>query len=153
MKNLTRAGLFAGALALSTLGSASLHSSTESIEAKPYLLKVSNVMEAAQLVESVGGSVTETAVSISYLGANLTDEQLELLSRSGIVVRISEQHSASAEGGNEVGGDVIAGNWWHRNNTVAGNWWHRNNTIAGNWWHRNNTVAGNWWHRVGSEYA
>ena len=127
MKSFTRAGLFAGALALSTLGSTSLHSSTESIEAKPYLLKVSNVMEAAQLVESVGGSVTETAASISYLGATLTEDQLQLLSRSGLIVRIDEQQSADAEDPFAEDSDQVAGNWWWRGGrkTIAGNWWWR----------------------------
>ncbi len=124
MKNLTRAGLFAGAIALSTLGSASLHSSTESIKSKAYLLKVSNVTEAAQLVESVGGSVTETAASISYLGATLTEEQLQLLSRSGLVVRISEYQLTSAEDNFEDASDEVAGSIWKTaSDKVAGSIW------------------------------
>ena len=123
MKNLTRAGLFAGAIALSTLGSASLHSSTESIESKTYLLKVSNVTEAAQLVESVGGSVTETAASISYLGATLTAEQLQLLSRSDLVVRISETEAVAES-------ETFAGMFWRKaNDDVAGMFWRRRGAV------------------------
>ena len=139
MKNLTRAGLFAGALALSTLGSASIHSWTESDESKPYLLKVSNVIEAAQLIESVGGSVTETAISIRYLGAKLTEEQLQLLSRSGLVLRIAEQQNASVD----LQSDFVAGNWWNRNNDVAGIWWRK----------KGNAVAGIWWRKKGNAVA
>ncbi|MEE4190065.1 MAG: hypothetical protein V2I66_00720 [Halieaceae bacterium] len=121
MKNFTRAGFFAGAIVLSTLGSASLHSSTASVESKSYLLKVSNVMEAAQLVESVGGNVTETAASISYLGATLTQEQLQLLSRSELVVRISEHQVADADEF-APGSEEVAGSIWKTNN-VAGSIW------------------------------
>ncbi len=123
MKNLTRASLFAGAIALSTLGSASLHSSTESIDSKAYLLKVSNVMEAAQLVESVGGSVTETAASVNYLGATLTSEQLQLLSRSDLVVRISETVESSES-------ETLAGMFWRRaNDQLAGMFWRRRGLV------------------------
>lgn len=126
MKNFTRAGLFAGAIALSTLGSASLHSSTQSIESNSYLLKVSNVVEAAQLVESIGGNVTETAASISYLGASLTDEQLQLLSRSDLVVRISVHKGASAEESFEAETGGVASNYW---------WWHRaHDEVASSIW-------------------
>ncbi len=123
MKKFTRAGLFAGAIALSTLGSASLHSSTENIEAKAYLLQVSNVMEAVHLVESVGGSVTETAASISYLGATLTEEQLQLLSRSNLVVRISEHQVASADEAFDSGSEEVAGSIWKTYKNVAGSIW------------------------------
>ena len=138
MRNFTRAGLFAGAIALGTLGSASLQSSTESIEAKPYLLKVSNVMEAAQLVESLGGSVTETAASISYLGAALTEEQLQLLSRSDLIVRIDEQQGDWSETANRT-----AGLWWRKKgNATAGLWWRKKgNAVAGLWWRKKVNAA------------
>lgn len=126
MKFLNRAGVFACVIALSMLMTTSLHSSTVSVETKAYLLKVSNVFEAAQLVESVGGIVTDTAATLDYLGASLTEEQLNLLCRSELVVRISEeQHSA-------VNDETLASIWWRKRNSnkVASIWWRKRGRSA-----------------------
>lgn len=118
MKNLTRAGFFAGAIVISTFGSASLYSSTNSDVEKAYLLKVSDVFQAAQLVESIGGVVSETAASIGYLGVHLTDSELQLLSRSELVVRISEHQSIEsneiADARNADLAEAVAGFIWQK---------------------------------------
>jgi hypothetical protein len=103
----------------------SLHSSTVGVETKTYLLKVSNVFEAAQLVESVGGRVTDTAATLDYLGATLTAEQLNLLCRSELVVRVSEeQHSAISD-------ETLASIWWRKKSSkVASIWWRKNGRNA-----------------------
>ena len=121
-KSIIRVGLLFSVVCVLALGPAELQSSVEADAEKQYLLKVTNTVKASQLIEAVGGDVYETVESLSYVGANLTSDQLSLVSRSALVVRISATSALEsfddASGGfaaleAEAGEELVAGKLWN----------------------------------------
>ena len=113
-----------GLVAVLALGPNALQSSVHKAEKSNYLLKVSNTAEAVQLVEAVGGAVFETIETMNYIGVSLSGQQLDLISRSANVLRISPAGEVEsfdsglggiAELQAESGEDMVAGKLWNRN--------------------------------------
>ena len=105
------------------LGPSALHSSVQADSKRSYFFKVSSTRAASQLIESIGGNVFESIESLNYIGAELTSEQLQLVSRSALVLRISLTvdiaafESASgdlSEFQTELGEELVAGKLWGR---------------------------------------
>ena len=110
----------AGAVSLAFFGSSELRSSqvveVASTSSQPYVLSVSDTIAVTDLVISVGGEVGARS-SLGIIEASLTSEQLELVSRSASVSRISnsaEEYSDSLSS-SELSSELqVAGWYWGR---------------------------------------
>lgn len=106
----SRLGLVLSVAVLGALGPADLHSSNASDAAEQaYVLVTSDTVRTSQLVEAVGGDVLSSAASVNTVGATLTVEQAELISRSALIQRISEQ--SEEDSAEEL---QVAGFYWRR---------------------------------------
>jgi hypothetical protein len=101
-------------LVLSAMGPTDLHSSAPSIDsATAYTLKVSDVAKVARLVESVGGEVERTMSTLGLVSAELTNGQLDLVSRSSLVSRIYDTSTiASSKRSSNLSKGTLAGYFW-----------------------------------------
>ena len=116
----TRLSLLVCAVFVLALGPSELHSEVNADAKQSYLLKVSDTKAASELIEAVGGNVLDSLDALNYVGASLTAEQLDLVSRSAMVLRISQseiQPSFDGEGGiaqleAELGAETVASRAW-----------------------------------------
>ena len=104
----SRLGLVFSVAVLGALGPAELHSSNGGvIDEQSYVLVTSDTVRTSQLVEAVGGDVVSSTAAVNTVGATLTIEQAELISRSALIQRISEQ--SEEDSAEEL---QVAGWWW-----------------------------------------
>jgi hypothetical protein len=152
-RTFARVGLFLSVVALSILGPAGTYSTAaQSSLTQEYVLKVSDVTRASELVQSVGGKVSHEMAALGYVGVELSIDQVQLISRSALVTRISD--------GGAMQDAKLAGMWWQFatpetpviddeavETSVAGMWWHFatpetpvvddetvETSVAGMWW-------------------
>ena len=122
--NFARAGALASVLVLGALGPQTLYSSSLSAEATRHLLiQGSNVGRLVDLVESVGGTVSEELSVLNAVSVEVTPAQLEQISRSADVHRILDDR--------KVTGIELAGSWWDSDVPLAGD---SDIQLAGSWW-------------------
>jgi hypothetical protein len=87
----------ASVFASAVFGAGELRSSqtiSSESNASVYVLTVSDAIAASELVQSVGGELQEAPAGFGLVVASLTDNQLDLVSRSANVSRISESTSS-----------------------------------------------------------
>ena len=124
MKSINKTPVFkslaiAGAVSLAFFGSTELRSSQGEFASAPtqsYVLSVSDAIAVTDLVVSVGGQVSSEG-AFGVVTANLTSEQLELVSRSASVSRISKTSDEFDNSLSSVGsadGVQVAGWYWGR---------------------------------------
>jgi len=127
MKNLklnsaVKAFSVAGVFAVAAFGASDLRSSQVGPadfheQSAMYALTVNDAVAVTQLVKAVGGEVSNVASGVGSVQASLTLEQLELVSRSNFVTRVSAQPEGIAAALSSAADDQL--------NQVAGVWWNR----------------------------
>ncbi|MEM0952964.1 MAG: hypothetical protein AAGI24_02385 [Pseudomonadota bacterium] len=116
-KSAVKSIAIAGIASAAFFGSSELRSSQAAIattEATPYVLSVTDAIAVTELVTSVGGQVGEST-AFGVVEATLTEDQLQLISRSDDVSRISEVESGAADAVtaiSETDSLQVAGWWW-----------------------------------------
>jgi hypothetical protein len=112
----------AGVFAVAALGATDLRSSQADFadshgQSAMYALTVNDAVAVTQLVKAVGGEISNVASGVGSVQASLTQEQLELVSRSNFITRVSAQpEGSSATLSSAVDNQVnqVAGVWWNR---------------------------------------
>ena len=141
--NFARVSALVSVLILGALGPQALYSSSLSAEATRHLLiQGSDVGRLVDLVESVGGTVSEELSVLNAVSVEVTPAQLDRISRSADVHRILDDR--------KVAGVELAGSWWDSDVPLAGD---ADTQLAGSWWDSDVPLAGDtdvqlagsWW--------
>jgi hypothetical protein len=94
---------------LALAGPTKLYSSSgEPDTTEQYVLHVSDAVQAAELVTALGGSVQSQSAVLSAVTAELSQEQFELVTRSSLVFRVSNQSDGEVVREEQQ----VASNWW-----------------------------------------
>ena len=112
----------AGVFAVAAFGATELRSSQASLadlqgQSSTYALTVSDAVAVTQLVKAVGGEVGNVSSGVGSVQAVLTQDQLELVSRSNFVSRVAAQPENSRTALSDAGqnqANQVAGVWWNR---------------------------------------
>ena len=87
------------------IGTSSVQQPTPTAQTASYIVQAESLEAAAQVVTSVGGTVTHQLGIIDAVAARFTPQQLENLARQPNSVRIFED--ATARSATTVGGDIL----------------------------------------------
>ena len=125
--NFARASALVSVLVLGALGPQTLYSSSPGVELTRHLLiQGSNVERLVDLVESVGGTISEELSVLKAVAVEVTPSQLEQISRSADVHRILDDRKVAVvdtdgdywnqrtEDGQEVAVVDTDGDYWNQ---------------------------------------